>query len=64
MRTKAKLLSISTMLCVALFLPLWVAQADVETTQEPNGAKKTKILVNGLSAFVILFDDRPAPTGS
>jgi hypothetical protein len=39
-----------------LFLTLSAAQASMETTQAPNGAKVTKIRVNGLFAFAFLND--------
>ena len=49
MQTKTKMFSISILISAALCLTLSAAQADVETTQEPNGAKKTTILVKGRS---------------
>jgi hypothetical protein len=56
MNMKTKSLRIGTMLIAVLFLTLLASQASVETTQAPNGAKVTKIRVNGRFAFAFLND--------
>ena len=63
MQTKTKMFSISILISAALCLMLSAAQADVATTQAPNGAKKTTILVKGDSVFVILFDGTTSSNG-
>lgn len=63
MQTKTKMLGINTLISAALCLTLSAAQADVETTQAPNGAKKTTIQVNGRAVFAILFDGTTGTNG-
>jgi hypothetical protein len=56
MNPKTKSRVRSTIFCAVLFFPLSASQASVETTQAPNGAKVTKIRVNGRFAFAFLND--------
>lgn len=60
---KTKLLNMCTIISAAVCLTLTAAQADVETTQEPNGATKTKIRVNGLFTWANLVDDTTGTNG-
>jgi hypothetical protein len=56
MKTKTKLLGISSMLIAVLFLTLPASEASTEKTPAPNQPTVTKIKVNGFSCDTFLFD--------
>lgn len=56
MKTKTKLLGISSMLSAVLFLSLSPWEASTATTKLPKQPTITKIRVHGLSADTFLFD--------